>query len=579
MPQILSTANTRWAAAFSVMITIVAAVLGYYYDKFWWPPDEGAYAYVAQRVLAGDVLNGDVQDIHMGYVNILNAIALALFGEQLVSLRIPLVIAGLLQACILFYVFRCKGPIAGLLASVTLTCLSFVQFLNPTAHWYSLFLLIAIIAWLSWKIEDTPRQLFVVGLLVTTLFLFRQLSGVIAGIGILSYLLFRMPRGPGGSDAYLARILMLTMVAGLCGYLLAKTSFVTMLVFGSWPILILLIGTMHATVSNRVLLPRLAAMSAGGLAAVAPLLMYHIHYGSLETWFHDTIVTAFALTNLAFFDAPSYFAYIKFSIFSLLDPGFFEVALNNIYWVLLLLAAPLLGFLLLKRLLNEMRNNFTLHPLPYIAVFYSLISLHYQIPIYLFYTVGITLCGLLFLLYQPRANLRSSMLVGTLIFLSVMGLYYHAAQPLTRGLVATLKGERIALSSQRLPSPVGLSIQAEDHIVYQKISELVEDNVAPGQSILAIPANPEIYFITGRKAPVRFFNSAIGIVDNQELKGIIGTLKTNSPRLVFYRPDDKYNTPFGDQVMSFVRTRYELIDTFSGFEVYRKIETTAQSRS
>ena len=73
------------AAAVAMLATVF--LLGTYYDRFWYPPDEGNYAHVAQRVLAGETLNLQVQDVHPGYINFVNAAALGVFGIDLVSLR------------------------------------------------------------------------------------------------------------------------------------------------------------------------------------------------------------------------------------------------------------------------------------------------------------------------------------------------------------------------------------------------------------------------------------------------------------------------------------------------------------
>ncbi len=47
-------------------VAVVCALLWYFHDRFWWPPDEGVYAYVAQRILAGDRLHLDLIDLHGG---------------------------------------------------------------------------------------------------------------------------------------------------------------------------------------------------------------------------------------------------------------------------------------------------------------------------------------------------------------------------------------------------------------------------------------------------------------------------------------------------------------------------------
>ena len=79
----------QWGVG-TLAIAIVVLVVFHFHDRSWWPPDDGAYAYVALRLLHGDVLNGDVQDIHAGYVHFIHAAAMMMFGEDILSLRYPL---------------------------------------------------------------------------------------------------------------------------------------------------------------------------------------------------------------------------------------------------------------------------------------------------------------------------------------------------------------------------------------------------------------------------------------------------------------------------------------------------------
>ncbi len=118
------------ALGFLFVVGFTGLVLGHYHDRFWWPADDGAFAHVADRIVAGEVLNRDVQDIHLGYVNFANALALSTFGDAMVSQRYPLVALGFLQACLIFALFLPRGTLAAVAASVSMTALSFVQFLN-----------------------------------------------------------------------------------------------------------------------------------------------------------------------------------------------------------------------------------------------------------------------------------------------------------------------------------------------------------------------------------------------------------------------------------------------------------------
>jgi len=82
---------SRSVAAFSFQLVLTAAanavLLWFFHNRFWYAPDEGNYAHVAQRVVSGEVLNLNVQDIHPGYINFVNAAALRVFGLDLLSLR------------------------------------------------------------------------------------------------------------------------------------------------------------------------------------------------------------------------------------------------------------------------------------------------------------------------------------------------------------------------------------------------------------------------------------------------------------------------------------------------------------
>ncbi|NQU68933.1 MAG: hypothetical protein HQ514_00200 [Rhodospirillales bacterium] len=560
--------TVRGSLAFCATLFMTAAILIYFHDKFWWPPDEGAYAYVAERILAGDVLNRDVQDIHMGYVNFLNALALKLFGTQLVSLRLPLVAAGLIQAGVIFLLFQSRSVLLAMSAALSLTALSFVQFLNPTAHWYSLFLMIAIIGCLAGIPPANRWRLFVVGLLLITLVLFRQLSGVIAGIGVVAFLLYEAPRGATGLNTVFARALTAIMFLGLAGYLLAKTDISAILLFGIGPLSILALGFFKASADNRYVARLLPPLMAGGLIAALPLVAYHIYHGSLVTWYGDTILSALTLTGMEFMDGPRYLHYALFGLGQAVTMESFGAVVNGLFWASLVLVAPLLAILVLIDLTRREGERPTTHALPFLAVFYGIVSVHFQIPIYLFYTVGLSLAGLTWMLAGDSMRRRAIVSVGVLS-LSVVGLYYHAAQPLSRGLMGILKGDRTELTETGGLGRLGLSIEAEDIKIYRHIAELVKREVRTDQTILAMPANSEIYFLTNRHSPFRFFNSAHGILDKADLKAALKTMKERPPRLVFHRPADKYNTKLSDEIMTYVRQHYEHVETRGGFEIYR----------
>ena len=72
----------RWILPFVVAAGASTLILFHFHDRSWWPPDEGAYAHVAERILAGEVLNLTIQDIHAGYINFAKPLAFAKFGDR-----------------------------------------------------------------------------------------------------------------------------------------------------------------------------------------------------------------------------------------------------------------------------------------------------------------------------------------------------------------------------------------------------------------------------------------------------------------------------------------------------------------
>src|SRR5687767_12057210 len=212
--------DLRSVTALILVVLVSTLVMVVYHDRFWAPADEGKFAHVAERILLGEALHRDVQDLHAGYINFVNAAAFSLFGVRMVSMRYPLALLTVIQAGLMFLVLRRNGTAPALIGGLALTSLSFVQFLNPTPNWYTLFLAVTTIAWLAWNPVSLRWLQIVTGFLVGTTFLFRQLSGVFLASGVLVFLLLQKP-GAGATGApRLARALLGLIAAGHAWYIL-----------------------------------------------------------------------------------------------------------------------------------------------------------------------------------------------------------------------------------------------------------------------------------------------------------------------------------------------------------------------
>jgi hypothetical protein len=308
-------------------------------------------------------------------------------------------------------------------------------------------------------------------------------------------------------------------------------------------------------------------MGLGGILGAAPLFAYHLWHGSVLDWLADSIGAANALVNLDFFNQAGYG--ILF-LASLLELGTFVPStwLNVFFWICLLALPPLLGAAAISRLVNS-GSPLAAGPLTTIALFYGLVSVHFEIPVYLLYATGLTVVGLA--TFADTAKKRRAFVAGTAI-LAAVGLAFHAGQPLERGLLGAIRGTRVAQVPSQLPK-ASLNIPAVQGDRYRELVSLIHRATAPEETILAIPVNPELYFLADRRAPFPFYSSAFGIRDNESLEQTLAVMSgPTRPRLVFYRRGDKYNSPLSDQLVDYVRRHYEQMQAADDFEIYRSPE-------
>ena len=561
--------RTRWDGATGaglagvLMASIILMVA--YHNRFWAPADEGIYAHVAERILLGQVLHRDIQDLHAGYIDFVNATAFSVFGVRLVSMRYPLAFLTVIQAGLMFVILRRAGVATAMIGSLALTSLSFVQFLNPTANWYTLFLAVATIAWLLWNRDGFGWRHVVTGFLLGTTFLFRQLSGVFLGSGVLVYLLLERSRTGGGGKPRIGRTLLAVIALGLGWYILRVTDPVGWLLFGVWPLAVVLWVWPRSRSSDREVLTVLRDLSIGGLISAAPLLVYQLAHGALGEWFHDTFTAAMSLPRLEFMNRPGYLM-VGILAWRGFHSGDLDRAINAGLYTCLLLVSALLGVLVLRMLARGGRSG--IHPLPVIATFYSLVSLHYQLPIYLFFTVGLSLAAILLLTVEMRSATRLSMM-ATATAIAAVALFYQAAMPLTGHLQGTVAGER-HLPKVPLPFAVaGIYVDPAEAQLYRTLVRLIDHETQPGDTIFALPTNAELYFLGRRTNPFKFYNTALGIRSITVLDSVLHVIRCHPPKLVFYDPTDKYNTPASVRIASFLGTRYERLARVPPFEVFR----------
>ena len=152
-------------ASIGVAIVVSAALLWAFHDRYWYPTDDGLYAHIAERLLHGEVLQRDVQDIHPGPIHFVHAAAFRLFGVDLVSLRYPLVAAAFGQAMFALALVGRRDVVLGAAAGIATVALGVVQFVDPTPNWYCLTLVTILAVWMTRTPVDRSGRLVVAGVL------------------------------------------------------------------------------------------------------------------------------------------------------------------------------------------------------------------------------------------------------------------------------------------------------------------------------------------------------------------------------------------------------------------------------
>ena len=561
------------AVAFAGCLAFAVAFFAHYHNQQWNYYDDGVYLHVADRMLAGEVLHRDVQDMHAGYINFANALALKLFGNDAVSLRYPLALMGVVGAVIAFRLLEPAGTACAAAGSVAATVLSVVQFNNPSANWYALFVTLLIGAFLTRPEAKRPSGQVVVGVLLGLVTLFRQLSGVFAAAGVIVWLLLQISPGPAPGRSRLARLTLVVLGLGLAVYLYRKTDVVAFLLYGVWPLAVVAWAVVHVRAPDGATARLLLNLFAGGLIALAPLLAYHVVHGSVGAWLDDTVFGALSLTQLSFFEYFSYGKVIGNNLRKMAAPEHSSEFFIGLFWAVTPLLPVVLGWSVLRSLRDSRRQGAATSitavpaalasPLPLLGLFYFTVALHLQKWMYLFFAMPVTVIGLLVMARSLRPVWRRAV-IGAVWVVSLIGFLY-----LARPLRVLLRGNPDRLVTGHGIPRCDLALPPFQVEMYRELLGVLDREAPPGASILTLPLAPELYYLSGRRNPTRFYLPAIGLRTEAEVRAVIERLEKEPPRLVFYAPNNGYNTPASRRLRDWFVKRAEPVGVHRGYVVYR----------
>jgi len=552
----------REGAALVGVLLAAAALSAIYFNAGGWIVDDGAYGYVARRILEGDRLNLDVQDLHAGYVNLVNAAALALFGDDLVSLRYPLAAITVAQAGLAFAALRPAGVAAAATGGLAAAAFGFIVFNNPSANWYAAFLCFAAMAAaaapeLSWR-----RKALLLGFIVGCAFLFRQATGVFLAWGVTLVMLLELHGNRAEAKGRAGAVLLWALALGVAAFAAKTAQIVGLFLFGAGAVVLLVCGALRV----RVGLPRTAAVVGllvlGACVSVLPLLLLHGVQGSLTTWAEDVFVAPFSLVALPFFEKASYGHLLLANLLSLADgdlTGVFDI----VFWCALLLAPGALAVIAGRTILRG-EGARTLTPVATLPVFHALVAAHYEIPIYLLFSTGPALVGLLAAAGARRARIA----VPAVLALSGAGVWLLAGQAETRSLLAIARNERAVPDAYGLPH-ASLRIGRETQESRRRVLAVISDCARADEPIFAAPLDADLYYLSGRRSAFRYYGAPFGLRDAADVGAAVTALKgAEAPAVVVHRQTDKYNTGLVYDLMAAVRARYVALGSTDGFDVY-----------
>jgi hypothetical protein len=561
-------------AAFVACVALALLVLGYLHDRQWNAYDDGAYLHVADRMLHGEVLNRDVQDVHAGYVNFANAAAMWLFGNDAVSPRYPLVAMGLVNAAVAFWLLAPYGTLPSVAGSVAATCLSCTQFMNPTAHWYALFLTLLTLLVMTRRPPTTWGTHLLLGLLVGFIFLFRQLTGVFAGAAVLLCLLLHLPQVGRGKQTWPGRAFIALMAVVLGVYFARNVDAAAAVMYCAWPALLLLWGVWNCAAPAKAVTRMLATFTAGFVAAAIPLVLYHVRHGSVHAWLDDTFFDALSLTSLPFIDQYRYWRSMVGGARAATHPRDVIRAATGLFWLLALVLPVLHGLLAVRTLWRRGRATTAnaaqtlpaaFSPAPMMALFYFPVALHLQKYMYFFFAAPVLIVGLLAI--APAAvpgfgRFRTTLAAG------VLGLSLTALVCMSGGTL--LPGSRrVHLTRPHSVPRCGVRLEEDVARLYGDILTLVDRETDGRDAIFALPVHPELYYLTNRRNPTRFYNTALALHSESDTRILLEGFGRSPPKLVFYNPRNAYNTAESSRIMDWVRSHYDRIGTVGAFEIYR----------
>lgn len=538
---------------------INALILINTFDSYWWPQDDGIFAYLADRVNAGQIYGVDFYDIHAGYHTFLNAFLFQIFERDMVVMRYPLVGLGIIQAVMAAYMLRSQGSMVAVLASICITAIGFLQFPNASPNWYALFFAFSSV-FLLCEFKSSHKRNFAIGMLIGLCIMFRHPSGIFLGFGVLAYFIYisASHNTKNKPSQILTNALLIVMLLCLVFYSYMVFEPFAFLMLGATPLLMIIIFMVSFKKNDQALITHVVPSGLGVVTAILPMVIYQAIWGDIGSWFHHSFLTGNSILDQDFFFQRQYLEYPVGYFMAFFERNFDVLTgIAALYWFTIFGIHLLFSYLCLRYLIKSLQTRaFDLPPIIFVSAFFAYVSFYYQIPVYYYISAGLCLIG--FLSLTTASGIKKCAL---LVFLSFGALF-----------LSDIPKFSLALPTQYQKSEivnVRLDILPEQNETYNALIKEIEEHTSSEQSIYVFPLNPELYFLTNRKNDFPYYGSSFHIKSDNNYEDFYEQFEAFKPQVLIYNAQSKYVSEYDRRLFEQVTAdkSYRQLSEHAGFKV------------
>lgn len=538
-------------------LTFLSSYLCLRFHQFSWiPPDEGHWAHVAERLNKGEVLYRDIRENHPSYIHFVHQFSFSFFGENLTSLRYPIIFITVLQSIFTYILCRELGRYCACLCAILILSTTFITVLNPTPNLYALFFTILIgCSFLFFK--DEKKKFLSIGFCIGIIFLFRQLTAVYVAMGVLCALSIEKEEK---SQSSMTRLFLLVAIAGLFFHSLTSINVEGFFLFSFSPILVLFYAFFNSTLSNKSFIKLILWGALGFFLASIPQLYYLIKNQIIWNWIDNVFLSAISeISGSSTLKERSVLNIFWISLSVLFSKTDFKTSLSSFSWLIMISLSLIVGISIIYNLCIKTlkRRNLSI---PIIFLFFGLVPAFNQIFFYFFISSGLLCISLVWIGASKNkyyfSNFCSLILISSSLFI-------HAGQSPARGFVDVVTGNSEVLIESSFEKAT-LLVRPKLNQDYARLGEYVFNNSNEKDSILAIPHMPELYFLTSRRNVQSFISTRYALINKKYENQYLEQVMNDLPKLIVHCPNTYPNKAKLKPVFEKIIKRYSFEKKITG---------------